>query len=207
MNSTQLVYVYDPMCSWCWAFDDVLNQLLERLPETLEVNKLLGGLAADSDQPMSLDMQKNLQLNWRNIEKKVPHKRFNFNFWTQCSPRRSTYPACRAVLAAQSLAVNSAMSMTASIQQAYYQRALNPSNEEVLSQLAGEIGLSVDDFEMALSSDKIQQQLKSEIAQSREMGVDSFPALVLLVDTSRWRIPVDYLNVEPMLDMIDMLLE
>ena len=37
----------------------------------------------------------------RRIEGRIPGVRFNFDFWTHCTPKRSTYPACRAVIAAR----------------------------------------------------------------------------------------------------------
>jgi hypothetical protein len=49
---TTLVYVHDPMCSWCWGFDPVLRELVSSLPEGVAVRRLLGGLAPDSDEPM-----------------------------------------------------------------------------------------------------------------------------------------------------------
>jgi protein-disulfide isomerase-like protein with CxxC motif len=49
---TTLIYVHDPMCSWCWGFADVYEELLEQLPPEVEIRRLLGGLAPDSDAPM-----------------------------------------------------------------------------------------------------------------------------------------------------------
>jgi len=49
---TVLYYIHDPMCSWCWAFRPVWGEVQRRLPETVSVTYLLGGLAPDSDAPM-----------------------------------------------------------------------------------------------------------------------------------------------------------
>ena len=99
--TTTVYYVHDPMCSWCWGFSPALGELLAGLPAGVEVRRLLGGLAADSELPMGSAMRERLQDTWRNIQRRVPGTRFNFDFWTSCSPRRSTWPACRAVIAAR----------------------------------------------------------------------------------------------------------
>ena len=50
--SAILYYAHDPMCSWCWAFRPVWLALLAQLPEGTRVQRLLGGLAPDTDEPM-----------------------------------------------------------------------------------------------------------------------------------------------------------
>ena len=59
----------------------------------------MGGLAPDSNEPMTDEMREYIQMNWRKIEHSIPGTKFNYDFWSNCSPRRSTYTACRAVIA------------------------------------------------------------------------------------------------------------
>ncbi len=44
-----LIYVHDPMCSWCWGFTSVYKQLVDQLPADIEIRRLVGGLAPDSE--------------------------------------------------------------------------------------------------------------------------------------------------------------
>lgn len=62
--------------------------------------RVLGGLATDTREPMPEALRTYIQDTWRRIEHSVPGTKFNFEFWSRCRPRRSTYPACRAVIAA-----------------------------------------------------------------------------------------------------------
>ena len=39
----QLVYVADPLCSWCYGFGPELTRLLERIPQA-KVDLVMGGL-------------------------------------------------------------------------------------------------------------------------------------------------------------------
>ena len=204
MNAT-LYYVHDPMCSWCWAFAPALNRLIERLPPGVGVKKLLGGLAPDTDEAMPQEMRERLQQTWQRIEQNVPGTHFNFDFWQQCQPRRATYPACRAVLAARRQ--NADETMNAAIQRAYYQQARNPSDNTTLVKLAGELGLDVGSFESDLTAPRTNMELAREIQAAEELGVDSYPSLVLVVDGGRWPVPIDYNDPAPMLETIHFLLE
>jgi putative protein-disulfide isomerase len=152
-------------------------------------------------------MQQYLQATWQRIQEKIPGIQFNFDFWSSCSPRRSTYPACRAVLAAREQGEQFDIVMTEAIQKAYYQQARNPSDNATLVAIAGEIGLDVTAFTRALGSAHVAAKLQKEIGAAASLGMEGMPSLVLGKGTSRWFIPVDYNNETTMLDTIHVLLE
>ena len=206
-SSTELIYIHDPMCSWCWGFRPCLTRLRSLLPAQVGFRSLLGGLAPDSEHPMPAQMQQQLQSTWRLIQQRIPGTRFNFDFWRLCQPRRSTYPACRAVLAARALDPATEDAMILAIQQAYYLRAMNPSVEHTLVQLAGELGLPDTEFRELLHSKSTEAQLQQEIAGVRDLGVHSFPSLVLRTGTDNHRpVGVDYTDAQIMLDCIKTLI-
>lgn len=171
-----LYYVHDPMCAWCWGYKPALTQLKKEL-ESLPVKfaMLVGGLAPDSDEPMPQDMQEKLQNIWRNIHQQLGTP-FNYDFWRVCQPRRSTYPACRAVLAAKEQ--NKETAMIEAIQEAYYLRAMSPSDNSTLVTLAEELGLDVDAFSHALKH-SANDALIEQITLARSMPISGFPSLVL----------------------------
>lgn len=204
---TTLFYIHDPMCSWCWAFRPTLSKLRQSLPDGIEFRQLLGGLAADSDQPMPKEMQLQIQATWRRIQEKLPETRFNFDFWRLNQPRRSTYPACRAVIAARLLSADQQDSMTLAIQEAYYLHAKNPSDDGVLIQIAHTIGLGGKAFADLFISGQTVKLLEREIQEARKMGVRSFPSLILQQGKGFWPVAVDYSNTAPMLDTLELLIE
>lgn len=206
-DNATLYYVHDPMCSWCWGFNPTLQQLKQNLPESVEFKYLLGGLAADSVEPMPVAMQTFLQQTWRNIEQEIPGTVFNFDFWTQCQPRRSTYPACRALIAARNQSVEKSLAMIESIQLAYYTKALNPSDDLTLIGLADKLELDLDQFRSDLNSEQTQSELQQQIQFSRHLGVESFPSLVLQKNESLQGVSLDYLNATVMLEEIEHCLE
>jgi putative protein-disulfide isomerase len=203
----QLIYIHDPMCSWCWAFRPSLDELLRNLPEGVNFSRLLGGLAPDSNEPMPEALRTTLQATWQRIQQKLPETQFNYDFWHINTPRRSTYPACRAVIAAREMEPDKEDAMILAIQQAYYLQARNPSDDETLIQLADEVSLDATGFEQNLHSHKTQETLASEIAEARQLGIRSFPSLLLQTDQNSWPISVDYQAAEPMLMTIHTILD
>jgi putative protein-disulfide isomerase len=201
--SKKLIYVHDPMCSWCFGFSKVYQQFTEQLPENIEVIRLLGGLAPDTDKIMPESTRQMVQQNWRRIEQLIPGVEFNYDFWTKCQPRRATYPACRAVIAAREQGDEFDDSMTRQIQQAYYRQARNPSDNETLIELAGEIGLDQGRFSEQLVADQTQQRLLDEIATARSIGISGFPSLVLQNDDEFESLLVHYTDADAIFRQIE----
>ncbi len=207
MSST-LYYIHDPMCSWCWAHRPLWDKLQQHLPDELAVEYVAGGLACDSNLPMAKDLQAEIQGYWREIQAKLGTE-FNFDFWTNNEPRRSTYIACRAVIAAKNQQCEE--QMIDAIQQAYYLRALNPSDQPILLSLAWdlysqELEMDLDRFANDLESVATHKELQAQIALAKELGAEGFPSLVLEHGGERHAIVREYQDYQPVLAQIKRIL-
>ncbi|WP_199528369.1 DsbA family protein [Pseudoalteromonas sp. bablab_jr010] len=185
----KLIYVYDPMCSWCWGFRETWLKLQAAIGDKLAIEYKVGGLAPDSDEPMRKEMQQFLQQTWQRIEQQLGTP-FNHEFWHTAQPRRSTYPACRAVLVARQQ--NKEQEMHYAIQKAYYLDAQNPSDISTLASLAEQIGLEKNAFLKEIESEKINSLLMDEINQARSLPIQGFPSLVLENKGLYAAVPVNY---------------
>lgn len=205
-----LYYAYDPMCSWCWGFTptwEILRSHVERqYGDRIEVVKLLGGLARDSEQPMPEKMQAHLKKTWKKIQQQIPGTRFNFDFWDQCSPRRSTWPACRAVIAARDQGEHFGDAMSRVIQLGYYLEARNPSRFETLASMAEEIGLDKQRFISDMNSPEVHDIHEQEMRLTRSLGIQGFPSLVLVKDRTAYGVLLDYTGVKKTIEHLERLM-
>lgn len=197
-----LYYVHDPMCSWCWGFRPVFNQVKQALTAKVDIQYILGGLAPDTDQPMPEQMQSNIIETWKRIQLEIPGTEFNYDFWSSCSPRRSTYPACRAIIASRMQRPDLEEEMLKAIQHAYYLQAKNPSDLEVLINLAGQLGLDSQQYSDDIQSKACQNILSKEIEFSRYINIESFPSLVLKQEKSYTSLDIDYIDSKKILAQI-----
>ncbi len=197
-----LYYVHDPMCSWCWGFRPVWNQVQQALAGEIDIQYVLGGLAPDTDQPMPETMQHTIQETWKTIQSEIPGTEFNFDFWTRCSPRRSTYPACRAIIACRQQQPQLEEKMLLAIQQAYYLEAENPSELEVLVELADKLGLLKRQFSDDIQSKLCQNALLKEVEFCRNINISNFPSLVLKQGKSYASLDIDYNDSKKILEQI-----
>ncbi|HEX9794071.1 MAG TPA: DsbA family protein [Planctomycetota bacterium] len=172
--SRALLYVVDPMCSWCWGFAPVIAELQAALAPGVGLRYVMGGLAPDSAAPMDAATRAYVQDAWRAVAARTGAA-FNHEFWTRCAPRRSTYPACRAMLLARAAGKEGAL-LTA-IQHAYYRDARNPSDAEVLADLAAGLGMDRAAFLRGLGDPRTQAVLEADFALRDRMGARGYPSL------------------------------
>jgi putative protein-disulfide isomerase len=185
----KLYYFHDPMCSWCWGYRPVADKLFAALPKDILLQKVVGGLAPDSDEPMSAEMKDKISNTWRRIHDRLDTE-FNYDFWDQCEPRRSTYPACRAVIAAAEQ--DGADDMLNAIQRAYYLSARNPSDVEMLVAVAGEIGLDKQQFADDIESAAVEKTFQRHLRFTRLAGVRGFPAMMIKLNDTMHNVAKDY---------------
>ncbi|WP_076413698.1 DsbA family protein [Shewanella sp. UCD-KL12] len=203
-DKAQLYYVYDPMCSWCWGYNPTWTRLkseLSRLEIKLEYR--LGGLAPDSSEIMPEEMQLFLKQTWHKIHALLGTQ-FNHDFWAQCQPRRSTYPACRAALIARDEGLE--QQMLKGIQTAYYLKAENPSDLETLTNVAKNIGIDSAHFVKQMNCHQVNQRLLNEINSVQQLPINGLPSLVLHLNDELIPIALDYHDWQTSYDAIAQLL-
>ena len=202
-----LIYVYDPMCSWCYGFRPTWKALKSQLPEGLPVVSLLGGLADDSDVSMPEDMVKYLRRTWSQIESTcgVP---FNHDYWDQTPPPpRTTFISSRAVIAAERLA-GRGEAFAERIQDAYYTEVQNVWDFNTLCDLAEAFGFQRSSFEDALMSDDVRAVHDEQRQLAERLQVEGYPSVLLIHQGQAYPIPVRHQGADVMLsDIADLLAE
>jgi putative protein-disulfide isomerase len=88
------------------------------------------------------------------------------------------------------------------IQKSYYLEAQNPSNEDVLIDIAKKLGLDIDKFKIDLKSLQVNEILLDEIKLARSMEMNLMPSLALQVNSTLKVIDIDYLDANYIIKQI-----
>ena len=200
MMKITLYYVYDPMCSWCYGFKKTFDEVKNELSSDIDIVYVAGGLAPHNDEPMAIEMQEKLESIWQQITEYTGTK-FNHEYWRVNKPRRSTYLSCQAVIAAR--LQNKEDQMISAIQEAYYLKAKNPSNEDTLVSCAKEIGLEAVKFKKDLYSQEVLSLFQTDLKLKSTLRVQGFPSLVLKYKKEAYPINIDYNNKDNILKQIN----
>lgn len=204
-HTATLYFVHDPMCSWCWGFNHNWQVIKKALPNTVRVQRIVGGLAPDCDEPMPMPMREKLQQIWQQVSETTGAS-FNYDFWHHNTPYRSTYPACRALICANNQDKEEAM--VSAIQQAYYQKAQNVSLLAVLIDCAKEIACDVKRFKKDMQDEATEIEFRRQLAFARSIGGNSFPSLFLQRHDNQKvvALPLSYTDSDVIMNAINQIL-
>lgn len=200
-----LYYFVDPMCSWCYGFSSEMKKIASSLPDEVKLQYVMGGLAPDSDELMPEQLKQYVQHHWQEVANRTGAE-FNFDFWAQCEPKRSTYPSCRAVIAAGLQGEDNIPVMLEATQRAYYQQARNPSDKQTLIELAGEIGLDQERFAKDLASPEVEELLQAGFIFKYRLGIQGFPTLALEKDNRYYGLTIGWTKADIVLERLDLVM-
>jgi putative protein-disulfide isomerase len=181
-----LIYIGDPMCSWCYGFGKPLGQLLVSHPD-LPVQLVLGGLRAYNTQVMDTALKDKLRQAWAGVAHRSGQP-FSQALFEREDFIYDTEPACRAVVTVREHAPRLALVMYHAIQQAFYADGRDTTRVAVLGEIWDEVhGRSKEawghiNFLRDFESEAMRQRTRDDFAQAQRWGVRGFPTLFAVVD-------------------------
>lgn len=197
----KLIYIADPMCSWCYGFGKELSALVEHYPE-LPLEIVAGGLRPGGTEKLD-DSGKQFRLtHWARVEAAsgLPFNREGF--LARQDFVYDTEPICRAFVTARVLAPTAdLLSVFRALQRGFYIDALDTTDGHALSLLAADalsaVGhpIEASTFHQALLSAEVIAATQADFARARAFGVQSFPTLLLERNDSVVPVSGGYANV------------
>jgi putative protein-disulfide isomerase len=181
-----LIYIGDPMCSWCYGFGVPLGQLLASHPD-LQLQLVLGGLRAYNTQVMDAALKARLRSAWAGVAERSGQP-FSQKLFEREDFIYDTEPACRAVVTVREHAPHLALAMYHAIQQAFYADGRDTTKAAVLGEIWDEVhGRSKQawghiDFLRDFDSEAMRQRTRDDFSLAQQWGVRGFPTLLAVVD-------------------------
>lgn len=177
MVEPHLIYFADPMCSWCYGFSPVIEQVRQAYGRALPIRVVMGGLRPGTDKPMTDRAKTEIAGHWHHV-----HEASGLPFDAAVLQREGfiydTDPAARAVVVVRREGEELALRYLAATQRAFYAENRDVTSGEVLADLAAEFGLDRAAFLAAWSTEEAKSETWRDYAISQRAGVTGFPTLV-----------------------------
>lgn len=173
----RLLYVMDPMCSWCWGFAPVLESLAEQAAMAdVGLQLVLGGLRRDA---VAVDAAARVRYlgYWQAVNASTGQL---FNF-TEGLPEGLVYdtePACRALVTARHIAPELVWPLARLIQRAFYTEGVDVTRASVLVALAERAGIARRVFAEAFDSTAQREATAADFSWAQDLGIAGFPTLL-----------------------------
>lgn len=177
MVEPHLIYFADPMCSWCYGFSPVIDQIRQAYGRALPIRVVMGGLRPGTDTPMTDEAKRQIAGHWTHV-----HEASGLPFDPAVLDREGfiydTDPAARAVVVVRREGEDLAARYLSAAQRAFYAENRDVTSGEVLADLAVALGLDREAFLEAWASEEAKQETWRDYAISQRAGVTGFPTLV-----------------------------
>ena len=201
-SQTILWYFADPMCSWCWGFSPVLEQIKATYGDKLKVALMMGGLRPGSTEPMTPESREEILHHWHQV-KKTTGQEFNFDGAMPEDFIYDTEPPSRAVIAVSEINPDSTLPYFKTIQQAFYVEQKNVSDPLVLAELAHKFSIDPQEFSEWFDNDETRRKTQLHFQHTRQAGVMGFPTLVINVGKEFKKISSGYRSFDELKLEID----
>jgi len=173
----QLIYFASPMCSWCWGFSPVIQQIKDKFSAQCEFRLALAPFRVNTTEVMDAALRNYVLAQWHTVEQTTTQP-FDFSFDVGTDFVYDTMPACRAIkaLACQQAAYE--LNFLSAIQAAFYTQNLNVTSEQALTELAETYKVDVDLFIEDFHTNEINNLLDRDFSICQQLGVNSYPMLM-----------------------------
>jgi putative protein-disulfide isomerase len=183
LDIPHLIYIMDPMCSWCYGFAPVIKGIFNAYEDKLQYKIVLGGLRPGTTQVLDENLKAEIKQHWQEVEQ-VTNQPFDYSFFERTDFVYDTEPGCRAVVTMRYLNPDAEFKMAEAIQSAFYANNNDVTKSEVLALIAAQFGVTEEDFIEKFSSDEMKEKTQQDFMIARHLQATAFPSLFLLNGTT-----------------------
>ena len=173
----EVIYVGDPMCSWCWGIAPVIDGIAKR--SDVSVRVVVGGLRpGPAAQQLDESLRDLLLHHWDQVSAKTGQP-FNPAGLDRDNWVYDTELPARAVVTMRHLAPQLALPFFGRVQRAFYADAVDVTDPDAYPPLLDGFDVDKSEFMSGLIADESRRAAWDDFAEARELGVAGFPTVLL----------------------------
>lgn len=174
-----VIYVGDPMCSWCWGMALELEKFQAHCRERqVEFQIKVGGLRPGGGDPWDTKMKEFLRHHWDQVHE-VSAQPFNYGLLELEEFNYDTTPACQLVVASRKWLGPGDLGFFAALQKRFYVDSKDLSIIENIRKICTQYAMDFQEFKLHFESEKVKKATEQDFSETRAWGVRGYPTVVL----------------------------
>lgn len=176
----EIIYVGDPVCSWCYAFTDTFEKIREDFKEEVNFSYFMGGLIIDRELTLDKRVKKLLKQNWKEVEAKTgKHIKASSKIDDAEEIPYISDPAILGFLVMRAVDQDLAYKFYKKVHNSFYTDLNDIADKKILCEIAQSLGIEKQFFMDKISDNSLKELLYADKEKIEDLGVQAFPALVL----------------------------
>jgi len=182
-TKVEIICFTDPYCCWCWATEPVLFRLRETYREQISMRYVMGGLVKDMatfhDASNDISATAEVMPHWKMVGERTGQPIDERLMGDITDPHFSTWPACRAVKAAQLQGNSIGEAYLRRMRRAALTERKYVSLPEVYINLAKQVAsLDMEHFILSITDGTADQAFKDDMKECARYGARGFPTVM-----------------------------
>lgn len=207
--NTQLYYVMDTMCGWCYGFSDVIQALHANFKHRFAFHIVPGGMWVGADvKKFDAQLAAFVAAHNQNIVR-TTGKSFGSGYQALlASPNGmelDSLPGAKAITLMQQWAPEHAFAYLKKVQEALFVDGHPPTAAPFYAETAAQFGIDSADFAMHYASPALQRQTAEQFALAAQLGAYSYPSLIAVTGQQARHLMQGYASFEVLAQKLEQL--
>lgn len=201
----EIIYVGDPMCSWCWGISNHLQKLKEHYPQ-YKFNVLLGGLRPGGGEAWDQRMKDFIRHHWEEVTKRSGQP-FGYALFDKEEFNYDTEPPCRAVVASRRWLGDDVLSFFEAVSRKFYVENEDPAETRFYRSICEQFNIPFDEFVTEFEKEETRYKTHQDFQLNRQWGVRGYPTVLFKAKQELYQINYGYTEFDQMKEVIEKIKE
>lgn len=197
----EIIYVGDPMCSWCWGISNHLKDLKAHFPQ-YKFSVVLGGLRPGGGEAWDQRMKDFLKHHWEEVTKRSGQP-FGYALFDKEEFNYDTEPPCRAVVAAKKWLEEDVLTFFEAVSRKFYVDNEDPGQIGFYQSICEAFEIPFDEFIKEFEKDETKYKTNQDFQLNRQWGVKGYPTVLFKAKEELYQINHGYTEFAQMREVIE----
>lgn len=205
METIEIIYVFDPLCGWCFGFAPVMNGIEAEFRGRAAVSVIAGGMIiGDRVGPIGRMADVIKEGNPRITEMSGVEFGEAFDRMVEeGSAILNSLPPSTALAVCKELKPDQALKFAGELQNLFFKQGKDFSDIDVLVEAASAVGIGENEFQELYHQDKYERRALEDFQYSRDLGVTGFPTVLLKKEDRIKTVSRGLQQFEPLKEALD----
>jgi len=172
----QLIFVTDPMCSWCWGMADEFRAARAQLEGRAAFELMLGGINTHGTQPIGDYGRRFLMRLWREVADTTGQR---FGFKLPENYVHNSVNACLAIEVVREATGEAPFDYLHALQEAFFCQALDITDIDQLAEIAAQHGVPAAVLAEKIHDPAIRERVRFQFDNAGAFGTNALPSLLI----------------------------